>query len=104
MITVTFLGETYSCEVALKGADFIHLLDENGCMVAAFDGISDFSGFAISGGSWTSPTDADSCCIATIGEDGVPRKSGKKLCDMAGAKVVDVLPTTLEPNTIYFVY
>lgn len=104
MITVTFLGEIYSCEVALKGADYIRLLDENGCMVAAFEGISDFSGFAISGGSWTSPTDADSCCIATIGEDGVPRKSGKKLCDMAQTKVVDVLPTTLENNTIYFVY
>ena len=47
---------------------------------------------------------ADSCCIATIGEDGVPRKSGKRLCDMAQTKVVDYLPTTLENNTIYFVY
>lgn len=104
MITVTFLGETYTCKTALKGNDYIHLLDENGCMVAAFDGISDFGGFTIAGGSWTSPTDVDSCCIATIGEDGVPRKSGKKLCDITQTKIVDALPSTLENNTIYLVY
>jgi hypothetical protein len=82
MATVTYLGENYSCSVALKGANYIHLLDENGKMIAAFDGITNFSGFAISGGSWTVPASDDDCYLAVIREDGTIGKGGHKCSDV----------------------
>lgn len=82
MITVTFNGESYECAVALKGADFIHLLDANDEKVAFFDGVSNFSGFSISGGSWTTPTTPDECYLVTMGEDGILRKGGHKCSDI----------------------
>ena len=82
MITVSYLGETYQCAKALKGTDYIHLLGSDGCMIAAFDGITDFRGFTISGGDWTSPTPNDECYLAVIGEDGVIRKGGHRCCDI----------------------
>lgn len=81
MITVTYLGESYECSKALKGADYIHLLDSEGCMVAAFDGITDFSGFTIDG-DWTTPTPENDCYLAVMGDDGVIRKGGHKCCDI----------------------
>lgn len=82
MATVTYLGESYECSVALKGANYIHLLDANGGMIASFDGITDFSGFAISGGSWTVPASDDDCYLAVIREDGTIGKGGHKCSDV----------------------
>lgn len=76
MPNVTFNGSTYSCTTAYKGSDYIHLLDSNGAMIVAFDGVSDFSGFSISGGSWTTPSDAN-CCIAVFHEDGMLMRGSK---------------------------
>lgn len=70
MPTVTYYNETFPCTTALKGADYIHLLDDAGNMIAAFDGVVDFSGFFISDGDWTSPTAADFCSVAVIEDDG----------------------------------
>ena len=44
MPTVTYNDETYTCTTALKGTDCIHLLDSEGAMMVAFDGITDFRG------------------------------------------------------------
>lgn len=82
MITVTYLGESYTCSKAIKGTDYIHLLDGDGCMVVAFDGITDFTGFTIEGGSWTTPTPNNDCYLAVIGDDGVVRVGGHKCCDI----------------------
>lgn len=81
MATVTYLGESYSCSVALKGADYIHLLDDGGYLIAAFDGITDFSGFSISG-SWTVPASDDDCYLAVIREDGTIGKGSHKCSDV----------------------
>ena len=81
MPNVTYLGTTYPCAKALKGADYIHLLDSNGCMIVAFDGIKDFSGFTIDT-DWTAPTPEGECYIAVIGDDGVIRKGGHRCCDI----------------------
>lgn len=70
MPTVTYYSDTYTCTTALKGTDYIHLLDDSGNMVVAFDGVVDFSGFSITDGDWTSPTVVDLCSIAVIEDDG----------------------------------
>ena len=82
MATVTYLGESYECSVALKGANYIHLLDVNGRMIAAFDGVSNFSGFSISGGNWTVPAPDDNCYLAVIREDGTIGKGSHKCSDV----------------------
>ena len=79
MITVTFCNESYQCAVALKGSDYIKLLDENNNDVATFLGVSDFSGFAIAGGSWTAPKAPTACNVAVVHEDGSVSGCGKPM-------------------------
>lgn len=52
---VTYGKTTYECNVAVKCENdkYIKLYDENGTEIASFVGISDFSLFEISGGSFT---------------------------------------------------
>ena len=54
---VTHCGVVYDCATAVKCEvnKFIKLYDENGTEIASFDNISDFSDYAISGGSFTTP-------------------------------------------------
>lgn len=49
MATLTFNGESYTVDHAVKGADFIHGYDADSVMIVAFDGITDFSGFTFDG-------------------------------------------------------
>ena len=88
MITVIYGGVSYSCTKAIKGSDYIHLVDDNGCMVASFDGVTNFNAFTISGGSWTTPAAVNDCYVGTVGDDGVIRKSSVKLCDLASESYV----------------
>lgn len=82
MPTVTFNNETYTCTTAIKGEDYIFLLDEDGDVIAAFEGITNFSGFYISGGSWITPTPANKCPIAVIKDDGTVGKGNHKCSDI----------------------
>ena len=103
MPNVTYLGTTYPCAKALKGDDYIHLLDSNGVLIVAFDGIKDFSGFTIDT-DWTAPTPNNECYIAVIGDDGVVRKGGHRCCDIPFADVeeidIDELPTKDSTNLV----
>ena len=96
MITVTYCNKSYECATALRGANYIHLLDENGVMIAAFDGITNFVGFTISGGSWTVPASEGDCPVAVIREDGSIGKGTHKCSDIAnlGVTYTVTLPTT----------
>ena len=85
MAKVTFMGTEYECATAIRGSNYIHLIDSNGVMLAAFDGIVDFSAFTITSGTWTAATSDDACNIAVIGEDGLVRKGP--------LKCTDILPT-----------
>lgn len=76
MPNVTFNGNTYSCAVAYKGPDYVHLVDSNGVMIVAFDGVSDFSGFSIANGNWSAPSEKN-CCIAVFHEDGTLVRGSK---------------------------
>jgi len=76
MPTVTYNDESYTCTIAFKGEDYIHLMDSNGLMIAAFDGVTDFSGFGISDGNWVTPSPANDC-VAIVNEDSTISNGGK---------------------------
>jgi len=83
MPKVTYKGtETYDCTKAIKGSNYIHLLDNNDIMVVSFDGIVDFSAFTISNGTWTIPASDDECFVAVVREDGTIGKGGHKCSDI----------------------
>lgn len=96
MPTLTYLGETFDCTTAIKGPDYIHLLDANGVMVASFDGITDFSAFTLSGGSYTTPTEDHNCALAVIRDDGTIGK-GDHTCADVGDRFTKA--ETLTPET-----
>lgn len=83
MITVTFCNMTFTCDKAIKGSDYIHLVDADGKLTACFEGVSDFNKFAITGGFWTAAPSNDDCELAVVGAGGVIRKSTKKASDIA---------------------
>ena len=82
MPTLTYLGDSYDCATAIKGADYIHLLDKNGMTVAAFDNITDFSGFVLENGSYTTPTADHDCHVAVVRDDGTIGKGGHRCSDI----------------------
>lgn len=85
MPTLKYLGETFDCTTAIKGDNYIHLLDDNGVMVAAFDAITDFSGFTLENGSYVSPTADHSCRVAVIRDDGTIGVGGHTCEDIGNA-------------------
>lgn len=78
---LTYLGVDYPCAKAVKGADYIHLLDEDGNVITAFHGVADFSGFSLSGCNWTQPDTCDKSHVAIIRSDGTIDKSNAKYED-----------------------
>lgn len=56
MATLTFNGESFTVDHAVKGADYIHGYDANGVIVVAFDGVTDFSCFTYDG-TYMEPVD-----------------------------------------------
>lgn len=67
MLTVTYKGKTYICTTALRGTDYVHLLDKGGYMLEQFTNVTDFSEFVVSGGAWTAPPAAYDYYVKTIG-------------------------------------
>lgn len=59
MATLTYNGESFTVDHAVKGADYINGYDANGILVVSFDGVADFSCFSYDG-SYMSPSD----CLA----------------------------------------
>lgn len=96
MPNVTYCGTTYACTTAIKGDTYIRLLDENDALIADFEGISDFSAFSISGGSWESPEAADDCYVVAMRRDGTLVKTDKKACDLAGQVKVRVVECKIQ--------
>lgn len=104
MAVVKYLDNSIECAKALKGDDYVHLLDSNGNMIAAFDGISDFSGFSISGGSWATPTADHYCYLAVMKDDGTIGKGGHKCSDVlpkSGGMMTGALHIKGDYNGVY---
>ena len=85
MPTLNYLGHSFACATAIKGDNYIHLLNADGVMVAAFDNITDFSGFLLENGSYTSPTADHDCRVAVIRDDGTIGKGGHPCADIGTA-------------------
>ena len=83
MPIVTYDGHEFECATALKGADYIRLLDAAGCKIVAFEGVVDFSTFTITDGDWTNAPAADDCYIVTASQDGSLHTSSKKACEVS---------------------
>lgn len=92
MVTVMYRDLSFECATAIKGENYVHLLDENGTMIAAFDGVTNFNYFSISGGSWTNPTPENECFLAVIKDDGTVGKGGHRCCDVIVAEVCETAP------------
>ncbi len=45
-------GTAHECARAIKGPDYVYLLDESGGVMLACSGISSFEGYSIEGGEW----------------------------------------------------
>lgn len=89
MPTLKYQGDSYDCAKAIKGADYIHLLDSSGEMIVAFDGITDFTGFTLTNGGYTTPTADDNCSIAVIREDGTIAKGSHTGADVGNSLRLD---------------
>lgn len=98
MALVMYRDLSFECATAIKGGNYVHLLAENGTMIAAFDGVTDFSYFSISGGNWTDPTPENQCFLAVLRDDGTIGKAGHRCSDLPSAK--ETWTFTLKDGTI----
>lgn len=103
MATVKYYDLTFNCSTAIKGENFVHLLDGDGTMIVAFDGVTDFSHFSITGGSWVTPTPAHECYVAVMKDDGTIGKGGHRCCDLIAAEVCQSTPTNLVEGKWYLI-
>ena len=78
MPTLKYLEYSFDCTTAIKGDDYIRLLDENGVLIASFEGIADFSVFTLVNGEYTAPTAPGECYVAVIRDDGTIAKGGHR--------------------------
>lgn len=56
MPTLKYLDYAFDCATAIKGEDYIHLLDENGILIVSFEGVADFTAFTLVNGEYAPPT------------------------------------------------
>lgn len=52
---IKYYNQELECAKAVKGTDYIKLYDNNNTEIASFIGISNFNGFEIIGGDWSTP-------------------------------------------------
>lgn len=108
MATISFNGVSYTCAKAIKGADYIHLLDDNNELVVSFEGIANFDAFVVSDGTWTEAAAADECNLVTMGEDGMLHRCAHKCSDIVpiswGTSDLTAGSSALPTGTMYLVY
>ena len=64
MATLSYNGESFTVDHAVKGADYIHGYDANGVLVVSFEGVADFSRFTYTS-TYMTPGD----CLAELCND-----------------------------------
>lgn len=52
-MVMTVYGQDIPCARAEKGTDFVRAYDENGVCIFEASKVADFSGYTISGGTWS---------------------------------------------------
>lgn len=102
MATVMYRSLSFECATAIKGSNYVHLLDSSGKMIVAFDGVSNFNDFSIQNGSWKTPTPTDDCYLAVVKDDGTVGKGGHRCSDIPTAleDLGNVVVCASEPTTL----
>lgn len=104
MATVKYGDLSFECATAIKGDNYIHLLDEAGAMIVAFDGVGNISEFTITGGTWKNATPAHECFVTVMRDDGTIAKGGHRCCDLIAAEVCpNGAPDVLEEGKWYLI-
>lgn len=77
MATLTYNGETYAVDHAVKGSDYIHGYDASGLEIVSFEGIIDFAGFVYDG-EFMSPESCleETCNDVKVLQGHIVRKDG----------------------------
>lgn len=87
MATLTYNGEYYVVDHAVKGTDYIHGYDAKGSIIVAFNGVTDFAGFGYDG-SFMAPTSCleESCNDLKVLQNKIVRKDGTVVssCEATG--------------------
>lgn len=80
MATLTFNGESFTVDHAVKGGDYIHGYDANGVLIVAFDGVTDFSDFTYDD-TYMEPSDclAEHCNSVVYCGGAFKRRDGTKV-------------------------
>ena len=111
MAKVTFCGYEYECSKAVKGSDFVRLLDSDGCVIASFEGVVDFSKFTLSGCSWSSTdvfktatyTTTYTGTVKSVAIDGVTANDLLLVTDASDFRwIQENIAITLSENTVTF--
>lgn len=98
MPKVTYNETEYTCSKAIKGEDYIRLLDADCICIASFVGITDFSAFTITNGTWTPAPSEDELPVAVVAEDGTVIPSSRKCLELvtggALSFAIELLPVS----------
>lgn len=102
MATLTFNGESFAVDHAVKGADYVHGYDANGVLVVAFDGVTDFAGITYDGNYMAASECLTEHCNTV-------RYCGGAFKRLDGSTALRIShgtaePTGGEPGDIYFQY
>lgn len=65
-MVMTVYGQDIPCARAEKGTDFVRAYDENGVCIFEASKVADFSGYTISGGTWSEAEPSDAERIAEL--------------------------------------
>ena len=111
MATLSFNGESFTVDHAVKGADYVHGYDADGNLIISLDGVSDFSGITYDG-TYISPSVclAEACndvkfCDGVLKTRGgttvfVPFSAGPTI--LSSYQYGDTLPAAGTPGRIFF--
>lgn len=83
MATITFCGESYTVDHAVKGTNFVHGYDANGVCVVAFDNVEDLEAISYDG-EYMAPGE----CVAESCND--VKQCGGYLVKRNGERVTDL--------------
>lgn len=111
MPVISFCGESFTVDHAVKGADYIHGYDENSNLIVSLEGIQDFSGISYNGEYMTPGgclaercNDVKFCDGVFKTRDGVtvliPFSAGPTI--LTSYQYGDELPTPGTPGRLFF--
>lgn len=91
MAVITFCGESYAVDHAVKGADYVHGYDANGVCIVAFEDVADLTAIEYDGEFMTPENCAEEVSNKVV-------YCGGKLMTLGGAMVCNAVTVELLPG------